>query len=118
MDRDPRDEAQDPAAAGRAISREALERILEVTRQLATPFELETVLGQVIDAARAILRADRGSVFLYDPRTDELFSKVATGTRELRFPASRGIVGESQGSRARDVLVTWEEWEESRSTRA
>lgn len=84
------------------IDAEALERILEVTRQLAAPFELDDVLARVIEAARAILRADRGTVFLYDPRSDELFSKVATGTGELRFPADRGIVGEA--ARTRQVI--------------
>jgi len=78
---------------------EALERILEVTRRLATPFDLTTLLAQVIDAARAILRADRGTVFLYDPRTDELHSTVATGVGTLRFPANRGIVGECAATR-------------------
>ncbi len=83
-----------------SVQAEALERILAVTRRLAAPFELETMLSEVVEAARAVLRAERGTVFLYDPATRELFSKVATGTGEIRFPADRGIAGECAQSRA------------------
>jgi len=76
-----------------------LERILEVTRQLAAPFDLNQLLAQVVEAARDLLGADRGSVFLYDRGTHELVSAVATGVGELRFPADRGIIGEAARTR-------------------
>jgi phosphoserine phosphatase len=38
-------------------------------------------------------------VFLYDARTNELYSTVATGVAALRFPAGRGLVGECAESR-------------------
>jgi sigma-B regulation protein RsbU (phosphoserine phosphatase) len=78
---------------------EAMWRILEVTRELARPLDLNTMLTHVIDAARAVLKADRGTVFLYDARTNELYSTVATGVAALRFPAGRGIVGECAETR-------------------
>jgi len=81
---------------------EALERILEVTRQLARPLDLNTMLERVIDAGLTVLSADRGSVFLYDADTDELFTTIATGTGQLRIPAGRGIVGEC--ARTRGVI--------------
>ncbi len=84
------------------LDSKALERILEVTRQLARPLDLQTMLEHVIDAGLTVLRADRGAVFLHDPDTDELFSTVATGTDELRIPAGRGIVGEC--ARRRQVI--------------
>lgn len=77
-----------------ALGVEAMWRILEVTRELARPFDLNTMLSHVIDAARDVLRADRGTVFLYDARTNELYSTVATGVAALRFPAGRGLAGE------------------------
>jgi len=82
-----------------ALTAEAMRRILEVTRELARPLDLNTMLSHVIDAARAVLQADRGTVFLYDARTNELYSTVATGVAALRFPAGRGIVGECAESR-------------------
>lgn len=68
--------------------------ILEVTRKLAAPFDLTTMLEEVVDAARQVLHADRGTVFLYDQRSDELVMTVATGMEPIRFPADQGIAGE------------------------
>jgi phosphoserine phosphatase len=82
---------------------ETLERILSVTRALALPLDLGTMLEKIVDAARSVLDADRGTVFLYEPQTHELVSKVATGSGELRLPADRGIVGES--ARTRQVIL-------------
>ena len=84
---------------GATIDTERLERLLDVTRKLATPFDLTSMLTEVIDAGRAILHADRGSVFLYDSKTEELYTTVATGIGEIRFPATRGIVGECAQTR-------------------
>ena len=83
----------------RVPTAEAMGRILEVTRELARPLDLNTMLTHVIDAARAVLQADRGTVFLYDAKTNELYSTVATGVATLRFPAGLGIVGECAETR-------------------
>jgi sigma-B regulation protein RsbU (phosphoserine phosphatase) len=79
-----------------------LERILQVTRKLAAPFELQEMLGQVVDAGIAVLSADRGSVFLYEEQTDELVGYVTTGMEALRIPADKGIAGEC--ARTREVV--------------
>jgi len=81
------------------LDHRALSRILDVTRQLGEPIDLDTMLAQVIDAARDVLDADRGTVFLFDEQTNELYAKVATGAKEIRFPADRGIAGECAQSR-------------------
>lgn len=77
----------------------ALRQILEVTRKLAAPFDLDTMLGAVVDASREVLNADRGTVFLYDQNSDELIVRVGTGLENIRIPANKGIVGESASTR-------------------
>ena len=78
---------------------QALRQILEVTRKLAAPFDLDTMLAEVVDASREVLNADRGTVFLYDSETDELVVRVGTDLENIRIPADKGIVGESAQSR-------------------
>ena len=78
---------------------QALRRILEVTRKLGAPFDLDTMLAEVVDAARKVLDADRGTVFLYDESSHELVVRVATRLGGIRIPADKGIVGESAMSR-------------------
>jgi len=78
---------------------QALRQILEVTRKLAAPFDLDTMLAEVVDASRDVLNADRGTVFLYDSDSDELVVRVGTELENIRIAADKGIVGESAQSR-------------------
>ena len=57
------------------------------------------MLAEVVDASREILNADRGTVFLYDEKTDELVVRVGTDLDHIRIPANKGIVGESAQTR-------------------
>ena len=81
------------------LKEHALQQILDVTRKLAAPYDLDTMLREVVDAARSILHADRGTVFLHDPKTSELVVRVGTGLDSIRIPDYKGIVGESAQSR-------------------
>jgi phosphoserine phosphatase len=81
------------ATRRRHLSAEDLEAILGVTSRLAAPFDLATMLAEVVDAAKQVLKADRGSVWLYDAPRDELVLTIGTGLDAVRIPAGTGIVG-------------------------
>ncbi len=70
--------------------------LLEVVSSIASEIRLEPLLGKILAAAIQLLDADRGTLFLYDPKRHELFSHVADGieSSEIRFPANAGIAGE------------------------
>ena len=68
------------SVATRQLSMSDMEAILRVTRSLAAPFDLRTMLGEVVAAAKQVLGAERGSVWLYDASANELGREVATGS--------------------------------------
>ncbi|RMF83172.1 MAG: GAF domain-containing protein [Planctomycetota bacterium] len=70
-----------------------LRRILEVTRYMSVTNDLDVLLGTIVESACEVLNCERATIFLYDPKTDELYSRVARGADEIRFPASKGIAG-------------------------
>ena len=67
--------------------------ILEVTRGLAAPFDLTTMLTTVTTAARQVLHAERSSVWLHDAGTAELVLKVSSDISDVRIPVGAGMVG-------------------------
>lgn len=74
-------------------------RLLDVTRQLAGTIDLTQLLTRIVDATCEVLGCERATIFLYDEKTHELFSRVATGVESIRFPADRGIAGAAAAKR-------------------
>ena len=70
--------------------------LLEISISIVAEIHLDPLLLKIMTAATQLLGADRGTLFLYDTASHELFSRVAGGiTREeIRFPADSGIAGE------------------------
>ena len=81
------------------MSARDLEPILAVAAKLAAPFDLRTMLVEVVSAAKQVLKADRGTVWLYDAVADELLLEIATDIAPVRLPAGSGIVGSCARSR-------------------
>lgn len=69
--------------------------LLGVSRRIAAIESLDGVLKALIVIAVDELNAERGSLFLNDPQTDELYTRVTHGdlSREIRVLNSSGIAG-------------------------
>ena len=70
-------------------------RILQLSHDLAGELNLDLLLSRLVHATTELLNADRSTLFLYDKKTNELFSRVAEGLeiREIRIPTDTGIAG-------------------------
>jgi adenylate cyclase len=71
------------------------QQILEVTQNLAGELLLEVLIARIMAATTQLLGAERASLFIYDDKTDELFTLYADGleTRQIRLPTTSGIAG-------------------------
>jgi signal transduction histidine kinase len=106
LDPDPRPNPQDRRKANRREEdrrlsyfyqeqSRRLQSLLELGRMITLDLKLETLLTQIAQKAVEIVKADRCSVFLYDSKTDELWSTVALGLEDqtIRLPAGTGLAG-------------------------
>jgi adenylate cyclase len=68
---------------------------LEVSRRMAEQESLDAVLQTLVEITTNAVGAERGSLFLNDPDTHELYSRVAQGNyqREIRILNNSGIAG-------------------------
>ncbi|HSQ04788.1 MAG TPA: GAF domain-containing protein, partial [Burkholderiales bacterium] len=72
-----------------------IELLLAVNRRMAAYDSLDDVLGALVEMTTSELNTERGSLFLNDPETNELYSRVAQGNirREIRILNNSGIAG-------------------------
>ena len=74
---------------------EQLQMLLRLSREVAALDSLDAVLDTLVDAAKAELGAQAGSLFLHDNDTGELYTVKTTdlGSRQIRVLDHLGIVG-------------------------
>src|SRR5271165_1142148 len=82
-------------APGRLKLFREMELLLSLSRQVAEAADLDAVLRIIVTTAAAETHADRGTLFLHDDQTGELYSRVAQGSRvrEIRILNTTGIAG-------------------------
>ncbi len=70
-------------------------RLLEVTQGLAGELNLDTLIQRIMSAASDLIDAERATLFVYDAKKNQLWSRYASGltTGEIRIPATAGIAG-------------------------
>ncbi len=79
---------------GAHVTDSQLRMILQVSRLLAVPTDLDSMLCKIAEAVTDMVECERASIFLYDPATRELWTKVALKTDgQIRVPCHSGIVG-------------------------
>lgn len=75
--------------------RDPLVALLKIGQTVAAETDIDVLLKVIAEETKAAIQADRCSVFLYDRKSNELWSKVALGmdSQEIRFPADKGLAG-------------------------
>lgn len=90
----------------------ALLRVLGVLEKLNASNDLGEILQLIVDSMRDCLRAERASVFQFDPANQELFITQAHGVQSIRFPITKGIAGEA--ARTRTIINVHDAWQDPR----
>ncbi len=74
---------------------ERLHLMVEASKMFNSTLDLSELLAKVLDVAKTLTKAERGTLFLVDEKSDEIWSLIAQGMekQEIRLPRGRGIAG-------------------------
>jgi serine phosphatase RsbU (regulator of sigma subunit) len=81
--------------AGLERNIERLQSMVEASKIFNSTLDLVELLGKILDVAKDLTTAERGTLFLVDEKKDEIWSMIAQGMekQEIRLPRGRGIAG-------------------------
>jgi adenylate cyclase len=87
---------ENPSHLGEHLKLPSAELLLNISTALAAFETLDEMLATLVDITTREINADRGTIFLNDPETHELYSRVAQGNihREIRIMNNSGVAGQ------------------------
>jgi sigma-B regulation protein RsbU (phosphoserine phosphatase) len=95
-----------------SLSQDAVARILDVAQKLAQPLDLLHMLGEVVDAGKSVLAADKAALWLYEPANGDLVMKVPGLKPPPRLAMGDGLVG--QCLETREIINVDDAYRDSR----
>lgn len=77
------------------VQLDRLQFMVEASKVFNSTLDLGELLGKILDVAKTLTKAERGTLFLIDEKSDEIWSMIAHGLEkeEIRLPRGRGIAG-------------------------
>jgi HD-GYP domain-containing protein (c-di-GMP phosphodiesterase class II) len=84
---------------------EKLKLLIDFEKTVAYERDIEKLLWKMADFARDIVDADRCSIWIYDERRDELWTKVAHEIDRIRIPATKGVAGYTALSKEIQIVI-------------
>ncbi len=95
----PGDEQSDLIVCEQALSlsERKLSSMLELGRLVGLDLNIDDMVIKIAQKAREVMDADRFNLFLYDPATDELWTRILLEIegKECRMPVQMGLAGYS-----------------------
>lgn len=81
-----------------ASTRQTLNKLsilVEASKALSSTLDLSELLGRILDVAKSQADAERGTLFMVDDKSAEIWSLIAHGLekQEIRLPLGKGIAG-------------------------
>ncbi len=69
--------------------------LADIANRVSDSLSLDVLFPRLMEVVTEALNADRSSLFLFDPETNDLFSRVMQGDviGEIRFPSHLGVAG-------------------------
>jgi response regulator RpfG family c-di-GMP phosphodiesterase len=84
---------------------EKLQLLIEFEKTVAHERDIDTLLWKMADFAREIVDADRCSIWVYDERKDELWTRVAHEIGRVHIPATKGVAGYTALSKEIQIVI-------------
>jgi len=87
------DQSSSDRSAAHGLSTAQLKTVLQVSRALSVTTDLDALLHRIAEATTALLGCERASIFLHDAKSNQLWSKVALQSTEIRLSLDQGVAG-------------------------
>lgn len=71
-----------------------LQELLEIAKAMSIEKDFDRLVDLIVDAANRVMEAERSSLYVYDPETGELWTKIAHQTERFRIRLGQGIAGQ------------------------